>query len=74
MPYVGNEGPDQPAHSRRLIRAFDARFQNHKLLRNRSNREGPDDTANAQADLGLRGSHIEQEFCSCVADDFEQTG
>ena len=32
MQFAGNAGPDQPAHSRRLIRAFVARLQNQWIL------------------------------------------
>ena len=41
---AGNEGPDQPAHSRRLIRAFVTRLQNQWLLWNVS-WKSPDQTA-----------------------------
>ena len=32
MPYSGNEGPDQTAHLRSLIRAFDTRLKNQWIL------------------------------------------
>ena len=32
LAYIGNEGPDQPAHPRGLIRAFAVRYQNHWIL------------------------------------------
>ena len=45
MPWSGNEGPDQTAHSRSLIRAFISRLQCHLILMNIStNREGSGET------------------------------
>ena len=42
-PPAGNEGPDQTAYLRSLIRAFFARLQNLWILQNIStNREGPE--------------------------------
>ena len=34
MPYAGSEGPDQPAHSRSLIRNFRVRLLNQWILQN----------------------------------------
>ena len=40
--HANSEGPDQPAHLRRLIRAFALRIQNRCLLQSRSNEESSD--------------------------------
>ena len=46
LSYAGNEGPDQTAHLRSLIWAFDVRKQNHCIVWNIStNKENPDQTA-----------------------------
>ena len=43
--YVDSEGPDQPAHSRSLIRAFTVRYHNHWILQNvRIDSKSPDGT------------------------------
>ena len=44
MPFAGNAGPDQPARTRRLIRAFVVRLQNQYIYTS-PNRECPDQTA-----------------------------
>ena len=46
MQFADNAGPDQPAHKRRLIRAFFVRLQNQQILQYMSkNRECSDQTA-----------------------------
>ena len=46
MQFADNAGPDQPAHKRRLIRAFIVRLQNQQILQYMSkNRECSDQTA-----------------------------
>ena len=43
--YAVNEGPDQTAHARSLIRAFVARCENHWIVQNISAKRGcPDET------------------------------
>ena len=43
--YADSEGPDQPAHSRSLIRTFTVHYQNHWILQNVwMESKGPDDT------------------------------
>ena len=49
--YANSEGPDQPAHTRSLIRAFTARRQIHWILQNvRMESKDPDNTLNTFAD------------------------
>ena len=63
----GNEGPDQPAHSRSLIRAFTVRKQNHWILKTvLMESKCPDETAHAQNDVN---AHILRMFeCSFPLD------
>ena len=56
--YADSEGPDQPAHLRRLIRAFAVHRQNHWLLYNVSMESKWCDFAHVQVDVNLRILHM----------------
>ena len=52
--YADSEGPGQPAHSRRLTRAFAVRLQKYWILLNLlMESKGPYDLAHAQDDVNL---------------------
>ena len=59
IPYANCDGPAQPGHARGLIRTFAVR---RSLLQHSGSlfaeNEGSDQTATAQANLGLRCSHM----------------